>query len=272
MSKRNKVLFHGVNSHEQWHSINGVFGTTEWQKRDYYSVHSHQIDNKYYSTVIEIWVTNDRFSPSSLSDITPESVDGFVMVFDPSDGASWKSVCSWEEFLSTYQPSVALCLAITAPSSEHLDWCIDHQVELVELNPEKVEEGEKYGFARVLESLHNHMWEHSVPKSRTAASENVATQSIFEGLEIVGDTGAATVGGNAETVTPEISHHIPNGLLENLAAPQETFDLESAINGLKLVREKATTLPDKERRAVAAKIALTFASILSGEDHESSED
>jgi len=61
------------------------------------------------------------------------------------------------------------------------------------------------------------------------------------------------------------SPYIPTNFFDALAATGDDFDFEKVLNTLKGLKDQASKLPDNERRALAASVALSFAKLL-GED------
>lgn len=221
-------------------------------------------------------------------------------------------MCDWSDFISELNPSILLCVASGAPTSSlHLDWCLDNQIELVELHPASRSEDaedtrEKFGMDRVLEALQNNLWENATMKERPEfgrfdegdAEKNEG--SIFDGLEISSEptapektlsaqkesapaalaplpltsTNATTQVTNTEVINTNVldenkaNELLPPNFLRALHAPQEDFDLEAVVNSLKSVREKAAHLPDEDRRALAATVALSFAKLLDGDSSD----
>jgi len=271
-TSKNKVLITGLNAEQKLPLLAQVFGNVDWKNNTHFQRGYFTLDTKYYTAPVEFCLTTEQFVQSkndpTLAELVvpPDLIDGFVVFCDSQVEGSWRQVLEWTEFLQTHRPSVALCVVSSLPSAEQVDWCINNQVELVELVPENPVEGEKVGMFRVLEALQNNMWENAVQKPR-----NSEQLSLFAGLEI-SDASQRLQPKASTLTTPNVSRFIPTGLLENLQASHEKFDLEAAITGLKSVRETASTLPDDERRALAATIALTFAKMLDGEDEEADSD
>lgn len=90
-------------------------------------------------------------------------------------------------------------------------------------------------------------------------SNTPTTGSLFSGLEVVGEEKPAV---------EEELHHSGSSLefLDELKG--ESFDLEKALTQMQDLKSRASSLPDSERRALAASVALKFAMLLGDDDDD----
>jgi len=183
-------------------------------------------------------------------------------------------VQEWQGFLEKYEPNTILCVALGGniqmeyDNSGYLDWCIDNHIEFVdaiETRPPDVDEREKYGIERVLEALENNAWPNMQKK-------NILKQQPPQTQPPVSADTVQKAPENKKESTPEDelttiqSPYIPTNFFEALSAPGEDFDFEKVLHTLKGLKDQAAQLPDQERRALAASVALSFAKLLGEED------
>ncbi|KAI8909331.1 alpha and gamma adaptin binding protein p34-domain-containing protein [Powellomyces hirtus] len=244
------------------------------------------ITTKYYRANVALWVDSIGESPPNATEmkhwceIGAAVVDAFVFVYDREKPETFLPLRdTWAKFVEQVSPSIALCIANTlAPTSspsahslaEHEQWCIEHDIEHIdmEVQPENGAangdaknddvEGfqERLGIDRVIEALETNMWEGMVlaaggPKSSGHGAEERLQNTTSE---------------NAEDDVNHASGAVPP---RRLLIPQfddeedEEGDIdedlfERSIRALQGLRDHGSNLPDEERRALAARIALSL--------------
>lgn len=191
------------------------------------------------------------------------------------------------------QPNVVLCVA-TEPADnidEYLDWCAEHQVEFVDGNLNQGQDPrEKVGLQRVLEALESNLWENMqrepqakrvIPVVETQNNyDTLSTPAPTDGPEVQAPPQKAatqetkpTVAEPAQKVAvkPEQKPEIPLdqlGLGWMKGINNDDFDIERAIHEFGALKSKAASLPDDQRRAMAANVALAFAAMLGSDSEE----
>jgi hypothetical protein len=143
------------------------------------------------------------------------------------------------------------------------------------------DEGEKFGMERVLEAIGSHQWETlemkaQIGQTRRGRRHNFLSQriekplSLFSGLEVVDQPKAAPpedVNPITGDVDDQMSAFAPGlSFLDELRS--DAFDLEKALMQMQDLKSRASGLPDAERRAFAASVALKFAMLLGDDDDE----
>lgn len=130
---------------------------------DYPTFH-YPIETKYYSAAARIChVTEKNLGPRSFS----ESIEGLIAVVDPEQDPKI-SLNQWKSFINEWDPSLKLLICEKFNLEEQkypmLDWCIEHEFELIELDPneeskeEFAEFNEKFGVDRIVQALRSHEW------------------------------------------------------------------------------------------------------------------
>jgi len=274
---KNKILIIGSNDIDKHSFVERILKTSkEWTTHpsNCWKTCRHIINTKYYSAEVEFWVhLHDNISEigAGVEADVGETTDALLMLFTPQKSASWARVCEWSGFVEKYQPSTLLCVAcheVEVDRSEYVEWCIDRQVEFVSLaetRPPDADEREKYGEERVLEALQNNMWQNM---QRKTGSTPTTEYTLEENPNTAPNLTAEPQITNQFHEEPEFkNNYLPLNFFESFTAPDGDFDFEQVVHTIKSLKEQASHLPDEERRALAASVALSFAKLL-GEDDE----
>lgn len=132
------------------------------------------IDTKYYTADVDLCLTMKR----TIGDQKfAESVQAFIAYFDAEEEKTFDQMKLWCSYLDQIEPEIKMlvCNRCTEKSSVGRltvqQWCIDHEFELVELDPELESEGEyeddfveSNGIKRIIQALHAHTWPNLVLK------------------------------------------------------------------------------------------------------------
>jgi hypothetical protein len=159
-----------------------------------------ELDNKYYTCSLDIWLAEREDAGSVQSTLGEHGRDcqALVLVFDSGDAASFDTLLAWEGFMEETSPSVLLVVgnerragSVDAALEERArDWALDHGLEYVSVPfasaavavgvsqagkaEETVEDGaedtdENEGLPRILAALESNMWRHMEMKARSGA-------------------------------------------------------------------------------------------------------
>jgi len=295
---RNRILVIGSNQINKQKFINSLFGIQlNWNSPtsnlpispQYWEFSNHVIKTKYYTADVEIWLQlNDKVTlnnwKDSEEDFFGKSTDAVILLFEPKVENSWELVSEWEKFLEKYEPNTVMCVSVPSivdkskneniDNQGYIDWCIDRHIEFVDgidcERPPDADEREKFGIERVLEALENNVWvnmqkivvQHRV---NSLPEQTPVNSSGTISTEKLSDTN--TTSNNQIDDISFTSSYVPANFFESLSAPGEDFDFEKVLHTLKALKEQASTLPDRERRSLAATVALSFAKLL-GEDDD----
>jgi len=173
-------------------------------------------------------------------------------------------------------------------NDEYLEWCIDNHIEFVdaeESRPEDGDEREKFGLDRILEAIENTVWPTTQQKLEPDfIEESIISPQISDQNSNKESTLSPSISpqnpdqnsqnlDNPASLAPEdlndsedlINQYIPKGFFDALSAENEEFDFEKVLHTLKGLKDQASRLPDDERRALAATVALSFAKLLGDE-------
>ncbi|PRP84910.1 hypothetical protein PROFUN_07564 [Planoprotostelium fungivorum] len=261
--------------------------------------HSWHIDNRYYSVdlIIQVIGPQDKTRGEELSN----ACGAIVLFFDGSEASFDRDVKPWGEYFERVEPSVGICIACKttdqAPTgtedlySRFNSWSIDHGIEFVPsylFDQEEEEEEtlgvERIGLDRVVEALQSNTWPGMEYKtqSRPTASRLTETYSTQD-TDIAAAITAAVDGVQTPatlTTSTEVdreAHLRMDDLLVAMEEPSEGSDshemkqleaFERALRQLDQVRNRAQGLPDRERRELAAKVALSFLSEMGDSSEE----
>jgi len=217
--------------------------------------------------------------PSNFAETAVGRCEALVLLFSFRDASSVDAVKEWEGFIQEAAPEVIVVMgseadALDEPRREAVqssiqEWCLDHSAELV-VCPSKVtaspgldsqtprrgllDEAEAHGVARVVEAIQCTMWSNLVPlQAAPAAATGVADQTESEATAVV-------------TAEPAKAKP-PQGLVadEDLTFKVDADDDEPEFKGdalarlmeqMRSARDMASTLPDEQRRAMAAALAM----------------
>lgn len=132
------------------------------------------INTKYYTADIHLCYTTVRTIGNKEF---AELVQAVIIYFDPKTESSFEKVKSWLPYLNELSPPILILVCDTC-SEENVvkrslvqKWCIQNDFELVELSPQKQDDGaddddfhETTGIKRIIQALHAHTWSNLVMK------------------------------------------------------------------------------------------------------------
>jgi len=192
------------------------------------------IHTKYYSASVDVYPLNGEMlaKESNVSSLKPlgDICEALILLVDSTQKSSFENLKHWSEFISEYSPSILLCVDQASKANESFQeieqWCFSNSIEFVPTDNSIPVEGEnwpgdKVGWDRVKEALEANMWPNLVPKNKDQGLDKI--ESTMEALD-----------------------------LEDL----DSFALD--WKDLSKMREDSLQMPDEQRRAFAAKVALSF--------------
>ncbi|KAJ3046231.1 hypothetical protein HDV00_000043 [Rhizophlyctis rosea] len=239
------------------------------------------LDTKYYTAEIGFWVDSAKgVQETDLEEWKQlgNSVDGFIYVFDRNKPETFTDLRAWASFLSHVEPNVALCIA-NGPTPDHHsssasvsgsideweDWCVSNGVEFIDIMQSAADQTtsddmlgeEQVGFDRIVEALESNMWDglrrkqnpnrqrevigNDEDEDHDAAEEH---HDLFDDINDLPDS---------EAVRQTHEQIFGRGTDDD-----EADGFERSLNALRGLREYGQNLPDIERRALAARVALSF--------------
>ncbi|KAJ3017015.1 hypothetical protein HKX48_003768 [Thoreauomyces humboldtii] len=239
-------------------------------------------------------------------DIGKEAVDGFIFVYDRNRPDTFEPVRKWTRFLEEVEPGVVLCIANDATTStdgdsattigrggtedreEHEAFCVENGLEYVDMcdlegtlsveerDRDEGEDGEgdaseafapRVGIPRILEALEANAWDGLVLVDKGAGSTVGEIPSMHAGPGV-----DAAVPPSSRSDPPSFSAEALLASLQGLAmesdedGDEDDGFFERTFRAFKGLREHGSTLPDDERRALAARVALSLG--MDSEDEE----
>ncbi|GIY52956.1 alpha-and gamma-adaptin-binding protein p34 [Caerostris darwini] len=126
--------------------------------------------NKYYSSKVNLYVLKEK---ANLDSAFVNNIKALIIYFESQEQSCFEKIESWFPTLINIDAEVKLlvcsyCLDDDSKAvhkrKDILQWCVEHEYELVELNPfpENDDEGEinqnPQGYERVSEALQSHTW------------------------------------------------------------------------------------------------------------------
>ncbi|KAJ3158514.1 hypothetical protein HDU86_002739 [Geranomyces michiganensis] len=252
------------------------------------------LTTKYYRADIAIWIdsiaTDIQSTPTDAEmdewcRIGAAVIDAFVFVYDQEKPDSFLPLQNtWAKFIERVEPSIALCVANVASSNgrdvastpspllaQHEEWCMEHDVEYVNmrlpLSDNGNEEGdaieggfrERVGIERIVEALETNVWD-GMEAIRGAGGAVSHAQDSFDaevGEMTAEQAGAGLLSGAVPARLPAVPRFDES---EDEEAGGDIDDdlFERSLRALQGLRDRGSTLPDDERRALAARIALSL--------------
>ncbi|KAJ3147788.1 hypothetical protein HDU89_005147 [Geranomyces variabilis] len=227
-------------------------------------------------------------------------VDAFVFVYDQEKPETFLPLQdTWAKFIDTVEPSVALCVANVSPTSadssstpspllaQHEEWCIEHDIEYINMrlpspdnqsaaedDHDALEGGfrERVGIERIVEALETNVWD-GMETVRGAGGAGFRTQYAVDDLAVepgaltVEQTGAGLLSGTVPSRLPAVPRFDESE--DDEAGGDIDDDLfERSLRALQGLRDRGSSLPDDERRALAARIALSLGLDLEGDEDD----
>lgn len=224
-------------------------GQTEWQ-----------IDNKYYRADVEFKILDN-----CASDVT-QGVEGLIMLLK-ADADQLDAGETWAECfkrVEEWSPAVRLLVCqrcgdeqgSTEDDRRYLDrsrvlrWCLDHELELIEMEPEHDEEDEEdFGVPRICSALQSHTWSNMCLK---VDNKRTASKTIKE---------SQVESGEKKTEKKEVK--------EEEEVDQLDTDFQTLLAQMTAFKSECSTKPSSEDRvAYAEKLTKAFWSVLGGEEDE----
>ncbi|KAJ3183061.1 hypothetical protein HDU87_007483 [Geranomyces variabilis] len=227
-------------------------------------------------------------------------VDAFVFVYDQEKPETFLPLQNtWAKFIDTVEPSVALCVAnflalaghdsISSPSpllAQHEEWCIEHDIEYINMrlpspdgenaaedDHDALQGGfrERVGIERIVEALETNVWE-GMETVRGAGGGGPRGQypvgdleSAEPGALTIEQTGAGLLSGAVPSRLPAVPQF--DEAEDDEAGGDIDDDLfERSLTALQGLRDRGSSLPDNERRALAERIALLLGLDSEGDD------
>ncbi|KAJ3046374.1 hypothetical protein HK097_000915 [Rhizophlyctis rosea] len=249
------------------------------------------LDTKYYTAEVGFWIDSAKdLTSADLEDWKQlsDSVDGFIYVFDRAKPETFQDLPKWSNFLSHTDPNISLCIAnntdtqsspsadISTQLGEWEDWCLGNGVELIDIVQNDTEgvsgyDGvgeERVGFDRIVEALETNMWDGMRRKDGCGGKPEVQLDDdADDDHEEIGEDDDDLFGDFEDPSAVRRTHELIFG---NKKDGGDDDPFERSWNTLKGLRDFGQNLPDAERRALAARVALSFGLEL-GDDSDEAE-
>ncbi|XP_042911618.1 alpha- and gamma-adaptin-binding protein p34 isoform X2 [Parasteatoda tepidariorum] len=123
------------------------------------------VETKYYTAEVFLYAIEQQ---EKLEPKFCESVKAIIFYIDSTETTSFNDVKNWMPYLQEMEANVQLLICNNSHEESKgrksvLNWCVQNQFELVELNSSADEEDDftaddAKGFDRVIQSLQSHLW------------------------------------------------------------------------------------------------------------------
>ncbi|XP_074651248.1 alpha- and gamma-adaptin-binding protein p34-like [Tubulanus polymorphus] len=260
------------------------------------SAYNWAVDTKYYTADVNLCIAASR---TIGTEEFADSVQAIILVFDSKDEDSFKLLQSWIPFVDLFKPAVQLlvCQRSTqidaVPRAKVFNWCLDHDFELIELDPEEESEDEEedafkdvIGVKRIVQALHSHPWPNLTMKEQQPFHKQALINGLMSQNEIAAGNDeiietspeqdssnlpvAAATGQNKNNILDE---QIDALLKEDLKAFESITDededsFEKLFEKMSLMKEKTDKLDPEARKLYAEKVAISFWKAIGGDDSE----
>ncbi|XP_055335192.1 alpha- and gamma-adaptin-binding protein p34-like [Paramacrobiotus metropolitanus] len=229
------------------------------------------MNTKYYTATVKVCAPKYRTVPSAEF---AESVEAVMLYFRPQSRDEFVVVQSWLRTIDQlYAPTVKLLICEFSvdgdevPRQELMNFCIDRQLELVELAPVEIDSeeeefgGASHGFARIRSALYAHMWSNLTMKAETPRNLRTALDAAASHHQEETERSSANV---LEATAVE-------GNQEEMGLEEREVDMfEQLFSRLHQFKSTAETLSNEERRSYAEQITKQFWKSMGDDSEEDS--
>ncbi|KAI8974989.1 hypothetical protein BDB01DRAFT_381084 [Pilobolus umbonatus] len=238
----------------------------------------YPIDTKYYSADVEYWI--DEIAPKDQEEVVreyyenrstlSEAVDAFIFVFEKTKPESFDTLKKWVPFLDAVDPNIRMCVVASSKTpltddkdGEIDDWCIAHNFDLVDMDETTDRVMDKVGIDLVVDILQTNLWDGMVKKNGGGPVTDDDLVRVYATIELQELTVNASVPfKEGDTLELPSRDEIETMHSQLFGSIEEEDGLDRAFEAIQSMREHAKTLPDDERRKIAAQVALSFAAQL----------
>lgn len=229
-----------------------------------------RIDTKYYeadvllSALSKKTLTSQKFA---------SSVQGIVLYFDSEIVSSLDVVDEWLVFLKEYDSDIKILVCSQCQENslngtskrDVLNWCLNNEFELVELNPINDDDSEceqdfaeTTGISRVTQALKAHVWPN-------LSLKNHKEPTTMSGLLNGGRCKSADT--DCDFLPVSLSEDNIEPSLEDLCDEQKV-DFCTLFAQLASMKERAANLPSDERKKFAEQLVLSYWNAIGGDEDE----
>jgi len=217
--------------------------------------HVWKVDNKYFTADVDVICAKEGSCEENFTDL-----QAILFVYPDTKPEILDNLSNWVPLLEKHEIEIQLLLNTSTQPCENeplhdqiWEWVLNHNVELINSykdDDEEEDEGfaEKVGMERVKEALNSHMWPHHVMKETQPTNGHVTQNGVNS------DNGDVWDGVH----DAEFAERDMNG----------GASFEQLFANFQLMKDKAQSLPDEQRKDYAEKVALAFWSAMGGSDDE----
>ncbi|KAG2181252.1 hypothetical protein INT43_008835 [Umbelopsis isabellina] len=240
------------------------------------------IDTKYYTASVDFWLDHiESDAAEAVKAFTDdeagisEVVDAVILVFRKDEPESFNDIKIWSSFVEKCDLSIRVVLGTCGDlPADYVDtvdeWCSENLFVYVDAD-EKMDNSEenpmdKTGIPLLLETLEANMWDGLILKSSQAQSSNTGRGYIRCHYDCIQVAHCVLIHYYTDLPSEADIQNMRKQLFGALDDPNDGLD--QAFAQIQSLRDMGTTLPDSERRKLAAQVALSFAAQFNDTDKD----
>jgi len=219
-----------------------------------------------------------------------DKIRATIFCFDGREDSSFEDILSWMPLLKNISSEIQLliCDSCDVPLRKKiLEWSIENEFELIELNPSEESEDENNtifsksrGYGRVTEALQSHMWSNLVMKKDTKdqndgikkESGDLSNSTSPSAGQNSNDTDRSIVVDDADRrmAVDDEEVILEDQWIQNVFAEEDPDEesFEALFAKFASLKERASHLYGEDRKKYAEKVAIAFWKAMGGEEDE----
>ena len=223
-----------------------------------YRIQSLRIDNKYYTALVNLFSSKINLPNSTFENIS--DTEALIFAFELRNNDTFNTVKAWVKDVGDREIGTKLLLAtdtercsdLEEKRKEVLDWCIENSFELVECfqTDDNDEFPEKFGFERISEALHTHIWPNMIEKTSICGGH--------ETTEPDNDVAASSKDDEKSSHKKDPAKDSKNDESQATCSEMDMESFEQLFSKLNDMKESAKGLSDADRKEYAEKTAIAF--------------
>ncbi|CAG8486448.1 11114_t:CDS:2, partial [Paraglomus brasilianum] len=282
---RNKILVLGRRGVGKLSLVKRILESTSQEFR------AHELDNhsglkvpwniatRYYVADVHFWIEEtDDVNQQILNEYMDEEngigrvVDAIIFVFQKDKPTSFDDIKMFLPFSQKYEPSILLTVGsgtsvLDPEENVYNSWCLSNGFEFIDLEVSPSVSDESAGLMRILEALQSHVWDGFQRIQQNEIRDNEAyldSNAERDSRRFVQDMNPLLFNQNVDENIELFGDVLPTeaelGLIrEQLFGDLDDDDgLDRVLTRLHSLRERGQSLPDDERRRLAASVAWSF--------------
>ncbi|CAG8489263.1 9367_t:CDS:2 [Paraglomus occultum] len=243
------------------------------------------ITTRYYVADVLFWIEEtDDVNQQILDEYMDEEngigrvVDAIIFVFQKDKvvliwmPTSFDDIKMFLPFFQKYEPSILLAVGsgtsvLDPEDNVYNSWCLSNGFEYIDLEVSPSVSDESAGLMRILEALQSHVWDGFQRIQQNEIRDNEAyldSNAETDPRRFIQDMNPLSLNQNADENVELFGDILPTEAELDLIREQLFGDLDDddgldrVLTRLHSLRERGQSLPDDERRRLAASVAWSF--------------